>query len=106
MKETKLTFNESQLADILRSEIMKTSENIAKPIPKKSIFSKIEYISTSTKNEQENLTSKILSMNEDQVLSFVERLEVNDLKALTDIELNYIGGVLGVNPKTLVEGRD
>ena len=106
MKETKLTFNESQLANILRSEILKTSENIAAPLSKKHIFGEIEYISTGTKKEQESLTSKILSMTEEQVLEFVERLEVEDLKVLSDIELNYIGGVLGVNPKTLMEGRD
>ena len=102
MKDEKLTLEESKLAGILRNEILKSSENIVKAPEKKSDLSKFELISENKKP----YISPIFSMNEDEILAFVEEFEVSELATLSVAELNRIGEVLGVDPKILVEGED
>ncbi len=101
MKDEKLTLEESRLASILRNEILKSSENVVK-IPEKTDLSKFELISENKKP----YISPIFSMNEDEILAFVEEFEVSELATLSVAELNRIGEVLGVDPKILVEGED
>ena len=102
MKNEKLTLEESRLANILRDEILKNSENLVKVPEKKSDLSKFELIS---ENKQPYI-SPIFSMNEEEILNFVEEFEVSELATLSVAELNRIGEVLGVDPKILVEGED
>ena len=101
MKNKELTFNESGLANSLREELFKVSEaNTLKPA--KNELSQMELISASDKG----YISPIFSMNEDEILAFVEEFEVKELATLSVAELNHIGKVLGVDPKILVEGED
>ena len=101
MKDNKLTQEEMQLANILRNEILKDSINVVKVSPK-SDFSKIEYIST---NKQPYI-SPIMTMDEDEILNFVENSEVEQLMMLQDIELERISEVLGIDANTLMEGKN
>ena len=96
MKRGKMTFDETQLASILRDELLKDSKVIASP--KQKDLENFEYIST---NKQPYI-SPIMTMNEDEILAFVEEFEVNELATLSVAELNRIGEVLGIEPKILL----
>ncbi len=98
MKNQELTFNERGLANSLREELFKVSE--ADKTSKKAELSDLEMISTVEKP----YVSPIFSMNEDEILAFVEEFDVNELATLSVAELNHIGEVLGVDPKILTEG--
>lgn len=102
MKNEKLTLEETQLASMLRNEILKSSENLVKTSPKKADMSGLELISTNNKP----YVSPLFSMNEDEILAFVEEFDIGELATLSVAELNHIGKVLGVDPKILVEGED
>ncbi len=102
MKDEKLTLEESKLAGILRNEILKNSETSVKIPEQKTDLSKFELISENKKP----YISPIFSMNEDEILAFVEEFDVSELATLSVAELNRIGEVLGVDPKILVEGED
>jgi len=112
MGKEKLSFEEMQLANILRNEVLKSSQTFVQPVTKKVEMSQFELIS---KNETEKISqneveqpyvSPIFSMSEDEILCFVEEFDINELKTLSVAELNHIGRVLGVDPKILVEGED
>lgn len=96
MKRGKMTFDETQLASLLRNELLKDSE--VKASPKQKDLKSFEYIST---NKQPYI-SPIMTMSEDEILAFVEEFEVNELATLSVAELNRIGEVLGVEPKILL----
>ena len=97
MKRQKLEFNETALANSLRQELCKVS------VPeKRNDLSEFEMISTQDKA----YVSPIFSMNEDEILAFVEEFDVKELATLSVAELNHIGKVLGVDPQILVEGMD
>lgn len=96
MKRGKMTFDDAQLASILRNELLKDSE--VKASPKQKDLKGFEYIST---NKQPYI-SPIMTMSEDEILAFVEEFEVNELATLSVAELNRIGEVLGVEPKILL----
>ena len=100
MKQQDLTFNETELASVLRNELFKVSEN--KSETKKRDISEFEMISQTEKP----YVSPIFSMNEDEILAFVEEFDVKELATLSVAELNHIGKVLGVDPKILIEGED
>ena len=102
MKNQNLQFNDAMLANALRNELFKVSESFQMQHKSKDL-SELEMIST-TKDEP--YVSPIFSMNEDEILAFVEEFEVNELATLSVAELNHIGKVLGVDPKILVEGTD
>ena len=92
---------EENIANILRDELFKVSKQ-SPFIKQKKDLSELEMISTVEKP----YVSPIFSMNEDEILAFVENFEVNELATLSSAELNHIGKVLGVDPKILVEGED
>ena len=96
MKRGKMTFDETQLASLLRNELLKDSE--VKVSPKQKDLKGFEYIST---NKQPYI-SPIMTMSEDEILAFVEEFEVNELATLSVAELNRIGEVLGIEPKILL----
>ncbi len=102
MGKQKLTIEESRLADILRQEILQDAQNIVKPDLKQKDLSNFELISEVKKP----YVSPIFSMNEDEILAFVEEFDVGELATLSVAELNHIGKVLGVDPKILVEGEN
>lgn len=102
MENGKFIFDEAQLADVLRNEILKNSQNVVKPEKKQADISNFEYISTN----QKPYISPIMTMSEDEILNFVEEFDVNELATLSVTELNHIGKVLGVEPKILFEGRN
>ena len=105
MKE--FIFDEAKTASILRSEILKTSQQMVQNTPKEEIdFSQFELISKQETKEESTYVSPIFSMSEDEILDFVEEFDVNELATLSVAELNHIGSVLGVDPKILVEGED
>ena len=95
MKRGKMTFDEMQVASFLRDELLKDSE--VKASPKQKELSGFEYIST----QKQPYISPIMTMNEDEILAFVEEFDVNELATLTVAELNHIGEVLGVEPSIL-----
>ena len=101
MNKQDLTFDEAGLANLLRGELFKTSQ-AAPDVKHKQDISDFELISTSEKP----YVSPIFSMNEDEILAFVEEFDVNELATLSTAELNHIGTVLGVDPRILVEGVD
>lgn len=101
VKDDNLTFEEAKLAKLLREEILKSSQDYVEP-KKTNNLSELELISTHEIKEQEYV-SPIFSMNEDEILAFVEEFEVGELATLSNEELNHIGKVLGVDPKMLVE---
>ena len=106
MGKEKFLFDEAATANLLRNEILKTSQNLVQAAPKEEIdFSQFELISKQEEKEEEYV-SPIFSMSEDEILCFVEQFEVNELATLSDEELKHIGSVLGVDPKILVEGMD
>ena len=103
MKKQELIFNEKGLANSLREELFKVSK-----ADKETNLSDLEMISTSDKVSMPDKTyvSPIFSMNEDEILAFVEEFDVKELATLSVAELNHIGEVLGVDPKILAEGMD
>ena len=101
MKKHELKFNEEGLANSLREELFKVSESQIEQSGKNEL-SEMELISAPEKG----YISPIFSMNEDEILAFVEEFEVGELATLSVAELNHIGQVLGVDPKILVEGED
>jgi len=102
MENKKMVFDDSKLAQTLREEILRNSVEEVKPIEQRLEPANFEYISTAT---QEPYISPIMTMNEDEILDFVERFEVSELATLSVAELNRIGEVLGVPPEILVEGE-
>ena len=93
-----MTAQEKKLANLLREEVLKLSQNDIQTPVRKMSFGEVEYIS---KNEQPYI-SPIMTMNEDEILAFVEEFEVAELATLSVAELNRIGEVLGVEPKILL----
>ena len=92
---------ETYVANILRNELFKISEQLPS-VKQKRDLSDLEMIS----NAEKTYVSPIFSMDEDEILAFVENFEVNELATLSTAELNHIGKVLGVDPKILIEGED
>lgn len=105
MNRENLTTEEQLMAQRLRGEILKNSQNLVHA-PEISDFNELEMISTKEKPVEETYISPIFSMSEDEILAFVEEFEVRELATLSVAELNHIGKVLGVDPKILVEGMD
>lgn len=97
----KMTFDEAQLASLLRNEIMSMSQSVVEKAPAPTIQD-FELISENKKP----YVSPIFSMNEDEILAFVEEFDVRELATLSVAELNHIGQVLGVDPMILVEGAN
>ena len=93
-----MTINDKKLANLLRDEILKVSQDKVEISTSKFTFDTVEYIS---KQEQPYI-SPIMTMNEDEILAFVEEFEVEELATLSVAELNRIGEVLGVEPKILL----
>ena len=102
MEKGRTTFNEAELANILREEVLKNSQNITKKPAEKGGLSNFEYIST----QKQEYVSPIMTMSEDEILAFVEEFEVNELATLSVAELNRIGEVLGVEPEILLNEKD
>ena len=100
MENRDLFEHEAQLADILRKEILKSSETIITPGKRELID--FEYIS----KQPQPYISPIMSMSQDEILDFVEDFEVEELATLTVAELNRIGEVLGVEPEILVKKKE
>ena len=101
MKNKELTFSEAGIANSLREELFKvTQAEVSQPAGNE--LSQMELISAPDKG----YISPIFSMNEDEILAFVEEFEVKELATLSVAELNHIGKVLGVDPKILVEGEE
>lgn len=92
-----MKFEEAQLADMLRQEILNNSQNIVQKSPKQKDLSGFEYIST----QKQPYISPLMTMSEDEILAFVEEFDVSELATLSNAELNHIGEVLGVEPKIL-----
>ena len=97
-----MTFNEAELANILREEVLKNSQKVVRKSDKKNDLSSFEYIST----QKQEYVSPLMTMNEDEILAFVEEFEVSELATLSVAELNRIGEVLGVEPSILLGEQD
>ncbi len=97
MKNQNFVLDEQRIANILRNEILQDTQSKIKNLPKEKDLSNFECIST----VKEEYVSPIMKMNEDQILDFVEAFDVSQLATLSVAELNYIGEVLGVEPKIL-----
>ena len=102
MEKENSLLDESMLANILRDEVLKNSQNFVKQTEEKTNLQNIEYIST----QKQPYISPIMTMNEDEILNFVESFEVSELATLSVAELNRIGEVLGVPPEILTEGLE
>lgn len=89
-----MVFDEAKLASMLRQEILNNSQNVVEASPQQKDLSGFEYIST----QKQSYISPIMTMNEDEILAFVEEFDVNELATLSVAELNRIGEVLGVDP--------
>ncbi len=100
-KENNL-LDEKKLAEMLRSEVLKSSENFVEQPQEKASLEEFEYVST--KNEP--YISPIMTMSEDEILNFVENFEVAELATLSVAELNRLGEVLGVPPEILTEDME
>ena len=100
-REEKLTFREDDLNKLLRDEMFANVEDISKIASQVRDIREFEMISETEKP----YVSPIFSMNEDEILAFVEEFDVNELKTLSVAELNHIGKVLGVDPMILAEGE-
>ena len=100
-REEKLTFREEDLNKLLRDEMFANVEDISKIASQVHDIREFEMISETEKP----YVSPIFSMNEDEILAFVEEFDVNELKTLSVAELNHIGKVLGVDPMILAEGE-
>ena len=94
--------NEKDIANVLRNEILKTGENVLQQPEQKISLDNIEYIST----QEKPYISPIMTMNQDEILDFVESFGVEELATLSVAELNRIGEVLGVPPEILTEGME
>ena len=97
-----MVFDEAKLASMLRQEILNNSQSIVEASPKQKDLSGFEYIST----QKQPYISPIMTMNEDEILAFVEEFDVNELATLSVAELNRIGEVLGVEPDILLGMKD
>ena len=97
-----MKFDEAQLAETLRREILQNSQTTVQRAPKKEDISGFEYIST----QKQPYVSPLMTMNEDEILAFVEEFEVAELATLSVAELNRIGKVLGVEPRILLGEQD
>ncbi|MBR5304625.1 MAG: hypothetical protein IKU37_07360 [Candidatus Gastranaerophilales bacterium] len=102
MEHGKMVFDEAKLASMLRQEILNNSQSIVEASPKQKDLSGFEYIST----QKQPYISPIMTMNEDEILAFVEEFDVNELATLSVAELNRIGEVLGVEPNILLGMKD
>lgn len=102
MEHGKTLFDEAQLASMLRQEVLNNSQNLVKASPKQKDLSNFELIST----QKQPYISPIMTMNEDEILAFVEEFDVNELATLSVAELNRIGEVLGVEPNILLGMKD
>ncbi len=100
--ENNLTYDEAKLAGLLRDEILKSSQNMVRQAPLMPDLSDFELISENKKP----YVSPIFSMNEDEILAFVEEFDVKELATLSVAELNHIGKVLGVDPMIFAGGAD
>jgi len=100
MSKENLLYNEAQIATMLRQEILKSSQSFVDVLQRKTDLPEMELIS----KVEEPYVSPIFSMNEDEILNFVEEFEVGELATLSTEELNHIGKVLGIDPQILVEG--
>lgn len=97
-----MVYDEAKLAAMLRQEILENSQNFVKVPQKQKDLKNFEYIST----QEQPYISPIMTMNEDEILAFVEKFEVSELATLSVAELNHIGKVLGVEPNILFGIRD
>lgn len=102
MEHGKTLFDEAQLASMLRQEILNNSQSLVQASPKEKDLSNFELIST----QKQPYISPIMTMNEDEILAFVEEFDVNELATLSVAELNRIGEVLGVEPNILLGMKD
>ncbi|MBR3604504.1 MAG: hypothetical protein IKL52_00570 [Candidatus Gastranaerophilales bacterium] len=102
MEHGKTLFDEAQLASMLRQEILNNSQSLIQASPKQKDLSNFELIST----QKQPYISPIMTMNEDEILAFVEEFDVNELATLSVAELNRIGEVLGVEPNILLGMKD
>ena len=84
------------------SEILENSQKVVKSSAKQKNLKGIEYVSI----QQQPYISPIMTMNEDEILAFVEEFEVSELATLSVAELNRIGEVLGVEPRILLGIED
>ena len=94
MEHGKMVFDEAKLASMLRQEILNNLQKVVEASPQQKDLSGFEYIST----QKQSYISPIMTMNEDEILAFVEEFDVNELATLSVAELNRIGEVLGVDP--------
>ena len=97
-----MVYDEAKLASLLRQEILDNSQNLVKVSPKQKDLKNVEYVSV----QQQPYISPIMTMNEDEILAFVEEFEISELATLSVAELNRIGEVLGVEPKILLGEQD
>lgn len=97
-----MVYDEAKLASLLRKEIMENAQSVVKAPSTQKDLSKIEYVSV----QQQPYISPIMTMNEDEILAFVEEFEVSELATLSVAELNRIGEVLGVEPSILLGMKD
>ena len=102
MEHGKMVYDEAKLASLLRQEILDNSQNLVKVSPKQKDLKNVEYVSV----QQQPYISPIMTMNEDEILAFVEEFEISELATLSVAELNRIGEVLGVEPKILLGEQD
>ena len=102
MEHGKTLFDEAQLGSMLRQEILNNSQSLIQASPKQKDLSNFELIST----QKQPYISPIMTMNEDEILAFVEEFDVNELATLSVAELNRIGEVLGVEPNILLGMKD
>ena len=98
MANGKKVFDEAQVASLLRKEILDNSKNLVKAPKKQKSLNDLEYVSI----QQQPYVSPIMTMNEDEILAFVEEFEISELATLSVAELNRIGEVLGVEPSILL----
>lgn len=97
-----MVYDEAKLASLLRKEIIENAQNVVEMPSKQKDLSKIEYVSV----QQQPYISPIMTMNEDEILAFVEEFEISELATLSVAELNKIGEVLGVEPSILLGMKD
>ena len=102
MENRKTIYDEAKLASMLREEVLKNSQSLVQDSPKQENLEGFEYIST----QQQPYISPIMTMNEDEILAFVEEFEISELATLSVAELNHIGKVLGVEPSILLGMSD
>lgn len=89
---------EQRIANQLRQEVLTAAQTSVRSKTKTNL-KELEMIS----EVQKPYVSPIMTMNEDEILAFVEEFEVAELATLSVAELNRIGEVLGVDPSILAE---